>query len=59
LGPAFSPALFQYYLKNAVKRTKDTWKRVEETVKKEGSTKFDSMFREHFLGVIIEMTAGV
>lgn len=24
IGPAFSPALFQYYLKNVVKRTKET-----------------------------------
>lgn len=59
LAPAFSPALFPYYLQNIVKRTKETWKRVEDTVKKDGGTLFDPMFREHYLAITIEMTTGI
>lgn len=42
-----------------VKRTNETWKRVEDTVKNDGSTLFDPMFREHYLGITIEMTTGI
>lgn len=57
LAPAFSKALFPYYLINIVKRTKETWKRVEDIVRNDGSTRLDPMCREHYLA--IEMSTGI
>jgi len=42
-----------------VKRTHANWAAVEATVKKDGRTSFDPIFREHYLAITIEMTTGV
>jgi len=59
MAPAFSSALFPYYMKNVVKRTLQTWRRVEGAVRKDGSTQLDPTFREHYLAITIEMSTGI
>lgn len=58
LAPAFSPALFPYYSSLISRRAQSTWAKVAKRVSS-GKVKLDSVFREHYLGIVIEITTGL
>ena len=59
LSPAFSPALLPVYFKRITERTQELWERVYAGVAAGKRVKLEPLFREHYLGIIIEITTGV
>ncbi len=59
LQPAFSPSLFPLYFKRGLSRARRTWDRVLEKKARGEKVQLESIFREHYLGITIEMTTGV
>lgn len=59
----FTTSFFTHFVsvlpEERCQQTQETWRIVGDTVKKDGSITFDPMFREHYLGITIEMTTGV
>ncbi len=57
--PAFAPALFPQYMGYISKRARKTWKRVYERYTAGEQIKLEPVFRENYVGIIVEMTTGI
>ncbi len=57
--PAFAAALFPEYMDCISKRARKTWERVHERYTAGEQIKLEPVFRENYVGIIVEMTTGI
>lgn len=56
--PAFSPQLFPLYFSSIQEDARSFWHKVSQQVERDGTSKLQNAFKEHYLGIIIRLTTG-
>lgn len=59
LAPAFSPSMFKHYFDGILSATEAMWMKVSADVSNNGNVLLDPVLRQHYIGIIIQVSSGI